>query len=106
MGNNKQALEPRLLVRMFFKNRLIETRPLAWVRFVVPDEMIEETGPALAKTVEKAVNQQGEVYLCFVNELTGLQIYRDTYVDARRRNKSDTTDHSQGRHGNSSSASS
>lgn len=74
-----------LLVRMFYANGNIETRPLEWVRLTTPDDIVDCHGVDMAKIIKPEIEKNGEVFICFINQLTGMQIYSGTYIDARKR---------------------
>ena len=74
----------QVLVRMFFENGHIETRPLAWVDFTTPDYFADMMGVKDAvKDLEKGITGDQERYVAFTNKLTGIQVFRGTYTNVR-----------------------
>ena len=70
-----------ILVRMFFENGHIETRPRSWVIFMGAEDRVDET---MTEEDRKVVEGGGEVYLCFREKLIALQFYRGHFVDAKQ----------------------
>jgi len=75
------------LVRMFFDNGHIEVRPLDRVSFVNSQEFSTDKGQKDFKCKSESMQEDGEIYVAFVDQLIALQVYRDTFVDVRLQRK-------------------
>ena len=77
MGNQEQ----QVLVRMFFENGQIETRPLSWVQFVGTEKIID--GEINIADAAKNIRGSEEVYFAFVDKLIGLQMFMGIFTNVR-----------------------
>lgn len=71
--------DEQILLRMFFENGRIETRPLAWVRIVSCQEDFD-----FVEEEEKAIVEGGgEVYIVLVEKLISIQVFKGHFTNAR-----------------------
>lgn len=81
----------QVLVRMFFENGTVETRPLSWIVFSSADQFEEGDAESLKK-LEQRIQGDSEVYVVFIEKLIGMQLFRGrfTNVRAERRHERDS----------------
>jgi len=72
--------QPQTLVRMFFANGRIETRPIVWVRVVTEDEDFAEI---INNEEHQIVEEGGEIYIAFANQLISMQVFKGRFTNAR-----------------------
>lgn len=71
-----------ILVRMFFKDGHVETRPLSWLFLTTSEDFLGKEH--LDKFIEGRVEgEDSELYIAFVDQMNGMQIYRGEFVNVR-----------------------
>ena len=78
--------EELLLVRIFFTDGGIETRPVNRVLFTTIDDFDEE-GEGFLSDAESRVTKQGEIFVVFLEKVRNFQVFKGTFVDANKQSR-------------------
>ena len=84
--------EKCLQARMFFTNGKIETRPVDWIVFTTAGEFMMDE-PEMKEQIEGKIKKYGEMYIGFIDQITGIQIFRGCFTNVREKNHNRTQRH-------------